>query len=227
MKHPIRPAAAPFLAVTLIAGSAQGAVVLSNLSQSNNGYDPVTYLSGPTVSESRLGATFTTGNNVGGYVLDAVWISLFGQFTPSGNFTVSIYSSVSGAPGSLLATLTGETLQPAPGNGLTQAYRYSSSGLSLAASTSYWVVNSVTGGVTGSYAWNISSTQSFVADAGWTLGASYALSNPPDSPEWVVTGGDPYKLSIEATAVPEPAEYASMAGIGGLLVAGWMRRRRS
>ncbi len=33
-------------------------------------------------------------------------------------------------------------------------------------------------------------------------------------------------MSIEATAVPEPAEFASIAGIAGMLVAGWMRRRR-
>jgi len=208
------------------AGTGRAAVVLSNLGQPNNGYDTVTYLSGPPVSESRLGAVFTTGSNPGGYLLESVSISLVGQFAASGNFTVSIYSSVSGAPGSLLATLAGDA-QPSPGTGVTRDYSYAASGLSLAASTSYWVVNSVSGGVTGSYTWNIANSANLDFSAtGWSLGSSYALFNPPDSPDWVVTGGDPYKLSIEATAVPEPAEYALLSGLG-LAGVVFLRRRRA
>jgi hypothetical protein len=32
-------------------------------------------------------------------------------------------------------------------------------------------------------------------------------------------------MSIDATPVPEPSEYASVAGVGVLLAAGFLRRR--
>jgi hypothetical protein len=78
------------------------------------------------------------------------------------------------------------------------------------------------------YFWNYANSAALNVQAtGWALSGTIGDYNPLDTPPWTIAyGGSPNILEINATPVPEPTEYASVAGIAGLLAAGWMRRRR-
>jgi hypothetical protein len=213
----------PLLAVQLsLAFAGHAAVVLSNLGQTSVGYD---YVTGPTSAEVSHAAQFSTGHNAGGYALESVQISIrnvSGITAASGNFTLSIYNHNGTEPSTVRALLSGISNPEATGT-----YTYNASGVSLAPMTTYWVVARVTSGGS-TYLWNIAgSVVPDVQATGWSLSGTVGDYNPLDDPPWTITsGGIPDMLAISATPVPEPAEYASVAGITGLLAAGWMRRRR-
>jgi hypothetical protein len=209
------------LGLFVAAGTGRAAVVLSNLGQTAEGYD---YVTGPDSAEVSHAVQFTTGPNVGGYSLDSVRISIrnvSGTTVANGNFTLSIYNNSGTTPGSVRALLSGPSDPSASG-----LHVYAASSVSLSALTTYWVVARVTAGDS-TYLWNFAnSTATDLPDMGWTLSSTYADSFTAGVAPWILGSGNPDMLEINATAVPEPAEYASIAGIAGMLVAGWMRRRR-
>ena len=212
----------PLLAVQLsLAFTGHAAVVLSNLGQTFLGYD---YVTGPASAEVSHAAQFSTGPNAGGYSLESVQISIrnvSGTTAASGNFTLSIYNHDGTAPSTVRALLTGVS-DPAT----TGTYTYNASGVSLAASTTYWVVARVTSGGS-TYLWNYANSATLDGPAtDWTLTGTYADSFTSALPPWIVDTGTPSMLAINATPVPEPSEYASVAGLAGVRAAGWMRRRR-
>ena len=110
--------------------------LVSNLGQNH------TYKVLPSISQTALGSApgfghraqaFTTGGV--GATLTAVRLRL--GVWPGKTPTVSIYSDVSSAPGTSLATLT----PPAnPDRSTDSVEEFTHSGLSLAANTTYWVV---------------------------------------------------------------------------------------
>ena len=200
-------------------GTAQGAVVLSNLGQSSPGFD---YVTGPGSAEVMHATLFTTGNSAGGYQLESVSLGI--RFSASdtvanGFVRVDLYSSNRTTPNNLLSTLSGSSNPSTTGT-----YQYTATGVNLSPGTSYWVVARVTSGDS-TYLWNYAQDNTLTVNAtGWSMNGTYADYRPGDG--WVTDTGTPSLLAISASPVPEPAEYAAVSALG-LVGAAWLRRRRA
>jgi hypothetical protein len=161
---------------------------------------------------------FTTGSL--SELIASVSVAIGPISSAGSDFTVSLYSDASGQPGTLLNQLAGPTT---PTSSAVNAY--TASGLTLTASTVYWLVfdNPASGSTV--YVQNTDTGGSLVttSSAGWSLGNT----------EIVPTGSKPYEIypnavplfSIDASPVPEPAPL-TLSALGGL---GWLwqiRRRK-
>ena len=198
---------------------AQGTLTfLSNLGQTSAG-------SAAVGSDSWLAATFFTGGNAGGYLLNSVQLAMDdGSGNPAG-FTVMIYSAVGFIginPGSNLGTLTGAANPATAG-----VYTYNtSSPLTLSSGTPYFIV--VTSGTTvanGAYDWSLSGVNSYNSMDGWrvTGGTSSGVYQSGNGSSWTSLSATYPLFAIDASAAPEPAIIGLLA-LGGLLIA-FQRRK--
>ncbi|MGH8046031.1 MAG: choice-of-anchor R domain-containing protein [Chthoniobacterales bacterium] len=188
----------------------------------------VTNLTEPTfstfpVSSWWAGNRFITDNSAPSFLLDSVTVKMDTADAMPGNFFVAIYSHATDGPGTLLQTLTGNTNPATAGD-----YTYTSSGLSLAPNTSYWVVTGVSsGGVGGSgYLWKLSGDP-FNFTGPWTIPATdtHITSIGAGGENWrtdLPHDAYPRQFSVSATAVPEPAVFV-LVGLG--VVTLLLRRR--
>ena len=214
-------AAATLTIVLLLSGSAlQGALVISNLPNSNNG--------GSTLSDTAWKAVlFTTGPQP--TLLSAVTVGLNPDPTSAPvpidqNVTVSLYSvTTNNTPNTLLAT-TG--LTPVTMSNRQGLYSFNSfAGTAMEASTAYalvlssdlskikWGSNGLSGNAptTANGFEYINFVQSSNSGASWTN--SLAVNNA---------------FSIDVVPIPEPGTWAAMAIFaGGAAYAGWRRRKRA
>jgi MYXO-CTERM domain-containing protein len=189
--------------------AAQGSVTyISNLGQSSSGSNPVG-------SDSWQAASFGTGTNAGGYLLNSVQLNMTDASGNPGGFTVMIYSSVGHGnftPGINLMTLNGPS---DPGSAGSYTYTIPSS-LTLSPVSVYFIVmTSSTSVADGSFAWSYGSSYSYNLAGGWQAPeGDLALDNyeSGDGLHWSFVGG-PAQFAINATAAPEP-------GVVGLLVVG-------
>ena len=159
--------------------------------------------------------SFTTGSS--GTTLSDVSLVIFGS---SGTgFSLALYTDAAGAPGTAVESLSGNATPT------TGTYSYTSSGSTLAANTTYWVV--AAGPSSGpDYYFNFTTTPSTAETgaAGWTIGNSYSYSTSP-SLTWTPAGSSAIQFSVNTTAVPEPSSYAALAGVGALMLVASRRRR--
>ena len=116
-------------------------VLISNLGQENGG-------NGNLQNQDHAQA-FSTGSNSGGYTLSSVDVQFLTLSDSAifSNMTVTIQSDSSGAPGTVLGTLT-KPSQPKMGQ-IVYNFAAPGQGLDLAASTTYWFVIDITAGSTG------------------------------------------------------------------------------
>ena len=136
---------------------------------------------------------FTTGDNSAGYTVTSVGLDLSSGADHTINFTVGIWTnSNSNLPGSSLVTLT----QPAS---LTLGVNeFTTSGIRLAANTTYWVVVDSSGG--GSVQWEGTSSDSEDSTAsGWSI-ADESYDRPYDGGTWG-SYTDPFKFRVNGTAI--------------------------
>ena len=135
-------------------------------------------LLGPTFSQAQQ---FTTGSQDGGYLLRGVGLKLNSQTSNFSGLTVSIYSSVSDAPGSSQHTLTNPTGTVAAGS---EAIFTISPSVTLAADTSYFVV--VASSTTRNDFFNVTTSNSEDAGAstGWSIGNERYFRNPQSGSVW-------------------------------------------
>ena len=143
---------------------------------------------------------FTTGDNSAGYTVTSVGLDLSLGADHTINFTVGIWTnSNSNLPGSSLGTLT----QPAS---LTLGVNeFTTSGITLAANTTYWVVVDSNGG--GSVQWEGTASDSEDSTAsGWSI-ADESYDRPYDGDTWS-SYTDPFKLRVSGSAIGSPTNSA-------------------
>jgi hypothetical protein len=199
---------------------AQGSTTfLSNVGQTSVGSNLVG-------SDSWLAATFFTGGNAGGYMLNSVQLSMLDSSGSPNDFTVMIYSANIGVginPGSSVGTLTGSANPSTAG-----IYTYTAtSALTLSPGAYFIVLTSGTAVANGAYDWSLSGVNSYTSTDGWrvTGGMSSGVYQSFNGASWTSLSATYPEFAINATATPEPGVIGLFA-LGGLLIA-FQRRRVS
>ena len=180
-------------------------ILSNNLSSPSGGADTAT-------GTNWLTASFNT--NASAYTLNNVTLLLAN--TSAGAAEVDIYADGGLQPGTLLGTLA----SPGSYSATLANTTFTTSGLSLAANSTYWtVLKANSGSFDLSFANDDSSTGSGFTDT---------YGNSPDAgATWFTFQGFPYQMSVTATAtaVPEPGTIALLAS-GSLFGAGCLLKRR-
>jgi hypothetical protein len=155
-------------------------------------------------------AQFTTGGNASGYSLNSIQIAIDGILVKDGSgFTLSLYSNNAGQPGGSLGILSG-----ASNPFLAGAYVYTASGLTLSASTSYWVVGEAsTTFPNGSFLWGDTASPSYLSSGGWSINDLTRDISHDNGSTWTPTGVSLLRFDVTATPVPEP-ETVTVMGLG-------------
>jgi hypothetical protein len=209
-------------ALTPELATAQGTTTfLSNLEQTSAGSTIV-------AANSWVAATFFTGGNAGGYILNSIQLGMADASGNPSGFTVMLFGEANNPvailPGSSLATLSGSTSPTSSG---TYSYNPASS-LTLSPGTAYFIVlTSGTLVANGKYEWSLSGINSYNPTGGW------GVTGGPDSSVWGSANGSSWtslsatypQFAINATAAPEPGVVGLFA-LGGLLVAFHRRKTR-
>ncbi len=196
-----------FTAATTV--SAQGTLYVSSLGTTN----PIFVGLG---ANYWMAQPFVTGPTNSPYTLDSVQLMMLVTGTSSGtNLQVSLYSNNGGVPGSGLAPLSGS--DPTSSGVCT----YTASGVSLAPSTTYWIL--VTSGLVQNgfpvFLAGASQTTNYVSSAGWILGAPMYST---DLSSWQAAPYYAGQIAISAT-VPEPSACVLLGlGLAKVLI----RRRK-
>ena len=180
---------------------AQGTLYLSNLSESAIGY---------TVGGGSQ--SFVTGSATNGYALTSVTLLMGLKLDNASNFTVSIFNDNAGSLGTLLGLLAGNSDPNTPGE-----YSYTSAGLFLASSSTYWIVAACDSSSPnppiappGGYTWQETISQNIFTSDGWGVGVGNTGFN-----------GAVFQFAVNATPVPEPSTCA-LLGVAALL---FLRRK--
>lgn len=165
---------------------------MSGAAQASTFYDNLSYVTGDTATASGdtwLAQALTTDSN--SYVLRTVTLLLAADDTP----TVSIYSDNDGTPDTLISALSLSSNYSSSVGNVT----FSSSGLTLSANTTYWVV--LTDSVSASWAWTTSNSGN-----GTAFSTASAESDDAGS-TWFIADSYPYQMSVSDTvsSVPIPA----------------------
>lgn len=179
---------------------AQGTLYVSNLGQTPTD-------SASIGSDSWVAQQFyVLGADPNSYLLNSIQLLLNPASGSPIGFTVSIYSTSSGAPQNDLGSLSGSA-DPSPGG----IYIYTASGITLSPGVNYYVVaTAATPVAQGAYDW---SAANFPTESGnWEINSVYYTST--DGSSWTShLRGDVFQMAIYATAVPEPATLV-LAGLG-------------
>ncbi len=209
--------AALLLAVALVAGiptgaQAQTTALVSNLGQADGGYLGL-------VPSDRAQA-FTTGSNSTGYTLDSADVE-FAALSDSEIFstklTAAIHSDSSGAPGTVVGTLTNPAYR-ATSSDMILNFAAPAGGIELAARTTYWLVLDSDGTLQGNN--RLRSTASDSEDGRSASGFSIvdtSSSRPATNTGSAWTSvAESKKISINgnANALPPPPPPALVSNLG-------------
>jgi hypothetical protein len=195
------------LAVALPATAGADVVISNNLTEATGGTEAAT-------GNTWLAASF--GTDAAGDTLTAVTLELANSV--AGQASVSIYADDGlDEPGALVGTLA----SPGSYSGTLANDTFTSSGIKLAGSSTYWVVLKAT---SGEFDWGWASDS-----AGTGAGFQGVWGDSPDAGStWFTDDSFPLQMSVSvaSTSVPEPGTLA-LCGVGGVaLLIGYGLRRR-
>lgn len=191
-----------------IALPAQATVVYNNLDSVQSGSDAV-FGTGPLTNSFSTGSYGGTLNSVQALLMN------LGPDVAS-DLQVSLLSSTSGAPGSVLATF-GSLSSAGISSAGFDAYRFSlASGYNLAANTTYWI--EIAAADPNAVQWSYTSDLSGLGVAGESsYSAAFGISSNSTA---ALNGFGPYQMAVE---LPEPGSLALISlGMAGLV---FIRRR--
>ena len=151
---------------------AQSKILVSNVGQVNSAFS--------SLIDFDLAQAFTTGSNSAGYTLKSVEIDIGTYNENATAFTVSVHSNSSGAPGASLGTLSNPASLSRDG-----VYAFTTRGIALAASTTYFVVIDRVGAISGIQL-NINDTASDAQDPGRASG--WSIDNGSLYRDWDSSG---------------------------------------
>jgi hypothetical protein len=178
---------------------AQGTVFVSNLGSTN----PIFVGLGPNY---WMAQPFVTGPTNTEYVLNSIQLLMLVTGSSSGtNLQVSLYNNNGGVPGTSLALLNGS--DPTSSGVCT----YTASGVTMAPSTTYWIL--VSSGLMQFgfpvFLAGASQTTNYVSNADWSLSAPMYST---DLTTWQLAPYNAGQIAIRAT-VPEPS-VCMLIGLG-------------
>jgi hypothetical protein len=182
----------------------QSTIYLSDLSEPSGGSVGIT-------EDGIYAQSFETGNNPGGYNLDAITLSFSGG-APTPPLTPLLFANTvnPGVP----------YLPPNyPGGiGLGNA-----GGQLLAPSTIYWIWITADYGSQVGAQWTYASNDNFTSQDNWSLTPNYLFETQFSQNSWTLEGTTPLQISVTATPAPEPT-VPMLAGLG--LLALLAKRKR-
>ena len=168
---------------------AQTAVLVSNVGQSSSG--------GLGFDEADGAQAFTTGDHSNGYTVTSVWLDLTSSENPTFDFTVGIWTNSNfNLPGSSLGTLTAPDSWTVPG-----VNEFTTSGIKLAANTTYWVVADSNGSDIAMVVYwesTASEAEDSTSASGWSI-ADESYEKPYADGNWR-RYSDSFKLRVDVTA---------------------------
>ena len=207
---------------------AQGTMTyLSNLGQASAGSLAVG-------SNSWVSATFMTGTNFSGYILNSVQLEMTDASKNPSGFTAYVYSAAP-ASGGLPAVWVPNSNLGAFSSSLdpTTAGIYTFTAVSnimLSASTYYCIVLTAgTAVADGAYGWSYTVATNNNSSGGWffpveDFGVSTSTTGAQHiPPNWYPINGEYPQFAIDATVIPEPG-VLGLLGLGGLAFL-WHRRK--
>lgn len=211
-------AAALLCLAAVTTGRAQ-TVAFSTLGLTGAGYRGPSFGSGS--GHEAVAQAFTTGGTAMNLSAINLAFNYNGDF--SSGFSLAVYSNNSGAPGTLLETLSGAS---EPNTTANYSYTSGTSTL-LSANTTYWWVATVTPSGTPSFNILLTASPSGTNGNGWSIGNAYtAVQSDTTFSSFSAVGGRSFQFSVETTsAIPEPSTYAALAGAAVLGLAVYRRRR--
>lgn len=171
------------------------------------------------------GNRFITDGSAASFQLDAVTVSMDAAANTGGGFFIAIYSNGVGEPGTQLELLSGTANPAAAGE-----YTYTSTGLTLAPNTSYWVVAGIAGG-SGIYPWKLENLEEVHFTGPWQIPATntHISSFQNGGDNWrndLPHDGYARLFSVSATPVPEPSTMQVLLFGGGTAVIALASRAR-
>jgi hypothetical protein len=194
--------------------------------------DPSAAYGGAMGSPESRGAGFTTGATT--YTLDHIDLTLY-EVSPGASARVQIFGGTAAGPsGAALATLSPNPLGV---TGTATTYAFAGGGFTLSSGTTYWIAVANLNGAPGSLAWGMSDTIAGTAPtaangSGYTSEGSFinfssdnlASTDGLGNPEGFADPTASPNFAVYATAVPEPHQYALIAGLGLCSFAALRRR---
>jgi hypothetical protein len=207
-------AVAWFAAVGL---QASGAIIYANydgITPGGSGSYSVSLHSffGTYISCQKVAVCFTTDGST--YQLDSVTLNLNLSSGDSSDLSVGLCDDSGSLPGASLGRLTNPSSIEGQNN-----YTFTTTGLTLAPDTTYWIVAEPLGEMEVGWADTVSSLGWACADTG-----SYSLWGPWE-PGQGTYGSTPSLMVNGTTAVPEPSTYSLLA-LGFVALLGSLRLRR-
>ena len=160
-----------------------------------------------------IAQAFTTGSNSFGYSLRSVDVrfnAIQSGFSSS-DLTASIHAASGGSPGSSLGTLTNPASFPVSSS--DQTLTFTSTGIDLAANTSYFLVidMSVSRG-SSSLDYTVSDSEDSGGLPGWSISRNYLDRPVASTGGWGNAPNESLQISLDGLSKPEPPRVSILGG---------------